>query len=93
MPLLTLCEQLPSEPTVDRVYILDPLVATGGTAIVSGALWLYETRSDLLNRCQTCVGMIKEWGIPLDKIKLLCVLGSKPGLDAIAKAWPELEIW
>ena len=66
--------KLPSDPTVDRVLILDPLIATGGTAI-------------------TCVNMIKEWGIPLEKIKLLSVLGSESGLQAIAKAWPELEIW
>lgn len=66
--------KLPSDPTVDRVFILDPLIATGGTAI-------------------TCVGMIKEWGIPLNKITLLSVLGSEPGLQAIAKAWPELDIW
>ncbi|UZJ55057.1 hypothetical protein CBS101457_004377 [Exobasidium rhododendri] len=66
--------KLPAEPTVDRVFILDPLVATGGTAIA-------------------CVGMIKDWGIPLDKIKLLCVLGSKPGLESVLKACPGLEIW
>jgi uracil phosphoribosyltransferase len=29
--------QLPAEPSADRVFILDPLVATGGTAIVSKA--------------------------------------------------------
>ncbi|PWN31805.1 putative uracil phosphoribosyltransferase [Meira miltonrushii] len=66
--------KLPSDPTVDRVFILDPLVATGGTAI-------------------TCVNMIKEWGIPIQKITLLSVLGSESGLQAIAKAWPELDIW
>lgn len=37
--------------------------------------------------------MIKDWGIPVEKIKLLCVLGSQPGLDAVQKAWPGLEIW
>lgn len=37
--------------------------------------------------------MIQDWGVPLDKITLLCVLGSKPGLDAVQRAWPALDIW
>jgi uracil phosphoribosyltransferase len=27
--------KLPSQPTVDMVYLLDPLVATGGTAVAA----------------------------------------------------------
>lgn len=66
--------KLPSEPSVDRVYILDPLIATGGTAI-------------------TCVRMINEWGIPLEKIRLLSILGSQTGLQSVQAAFPQLDIW
>lgn len=34
-PHLRISSQLPAEPNVDSVFILDPLIATGGTAIVS----------------------------------------------------------
>ncbi|CEH18860.1 armadillo beta-catenin plakoglobin [Ceraceosorus bombacis] len=66
--------KLPETPNVDEVLILDPLVATGGTAIV-------------------CVKMITDWGIPISKIRFLCVLGSEQGLNSLASACPGLNIW
>lgn len=93
--------QLPSETTVDRVVILDPLVATGGTSIVSYSLPIHRHNSlALLPSCshplstlQACVGMIKDWGIPIEKIQLICILASKTGLEAVSKAYPGLQIW
>jgi len=66
--------KLPSFPPVDAVFLLDPLVATGGTACAA-------------------LTMLLDWGIPLDKIKLLVVLGSEPGLKHIEERYPNLEIW
>ena len=66
--------KLPAEPTVDQVFILDPLIATGGTAVA-------------------CVQMIKDWGIPTEKIKFLCVLASEQGIKNVLEAVPGLEIW
>jgi len=66
--------KLPSDPPVDTVFVLDPLVATGGTACAA-------------------LAMIKEWGIPINKVKLLCVLASKPGLQHVQSEYPDLEIW
>ncbi|KAE8209736.1 hypothetical protein CF327_g6315 [Tilletia walkeri] len=66
--------KLPATPTVDRVLIVDPLVATGGTAIA-------------------CVQMIQDWGIPANKIKFLCLLGSEQGIKALLEACPGVEIW
>ncbi|KZS94092.1 uracil phosphoribosyltransferase [Sistotremastrum niveocremeum HHB9708] len=66
--------KLPSSPTVDTVFLLDPLIATGGTACAA-------------------LTMIIDWGIPVKNIKLLAVLGSKPGLDHVQDEFPELEIW
>ncbi|EPQ31280.1 uncharacterized protein PFL1_01465 [Pseudozyma flocculosa PF-1] len=66
--------KLPATPTVDRVLILDPLIATGGTAIA-------------------CVQMIRDWGVPVDKIQFLCVLASETGVNNLLKAVPGLELW
>ncbi|KAG9317613.1 uracil phosphoribosyltransferase-domain-containing protein [Chiua virens] len=66
--------KLPSTPAVDAVFLLDPLVATGGTACAA-------------------LAMLLDWGIPLNKIKLLVVLGSEPGLRNIEENYPDLEIW
>ncbi|KDQ29196.1 hypothetical protein PLEOSDRAFT_1089042 [Pleurotus ostreatus PC15] len=66
--------KLPSHPTVERVFILDPLIATGGTACAA-------------------MTMIVDWGIPVNKVKLLCVLASEEGLKQVQTQFPELEIW
>ncbi|KAF5393953.1 hypothetical protein D9757_000144 [Collybiopsis confluens] len=64
--------KLPPFPPVDIVYLLDPLIATGGTAVAA-------------------LGMIVDWGIPAEKIKLLCVLASEKGLNNVQTLFPELE--
>ncbi|KAF9075976.1 armadillo/beta-catenin/plakoglobin [Rhodocollybia butyracea] len=66
--------KLPEPPAVDMVYLLDPLIATGGTATAA-------------------LTMIHDWGIPVEKIKLLCVLASQEGLRNVQKEFPRLEIW
>jgi len=66
--------KLPSEVTVDTCFLLDPLVATGGTAIAA-------------------LHMLLDWGIKIQNIKLLVVLGSEVGLKTVKDTFPELEIW
>jgi len=66
--------KLPSEPNVDQVFLLDPLLATGGTV-------------------REALNMIKDWGYPTSKVKLLVILASKPGLEDVQKEFPEVEIW
>ncbi|KAJ3862991.1 armadillo/beta-catenin/plakoglobin [Lentinula novae-zelandiae] len=66
--------KLPAQPPIDIVYLLDPLIATGGTAVAA-------------------LTMIVDWGIPVDKIKLLCVLASQEGLKNVQSGFPGLEIW
>jgi len=66
--------KLPQSPPVDMVFLLDPLIATGGTACAA-------------------LAMIEDWGIPANKVKLLCVLGSQEGLASVQSQYPELEIW
>jgi len=66
--------KLPPLPPVDQVFILDPLIATGGTACAA-------------------LSMILDWGIPVENIKLLCVLASEDGLNHVQGSYPDLEIW
>ncbi|KAI0265154.1 armadillo/beta-catenin/plakoglobin [Gloeopeniophorella convolvens] len=66
--------KLPASPPVDLVYLLDPLIATGGTATAA-------------------LHMITDWGIPVNKIKLLCILASDDGLKNVFKQFPGIEIW
>jgi len=66
--------KLPPVPPVEQVILLDPLIATGGTACAA-------------------LAMILDWGIPISKIKLLCVLASQTGISHVQSEHPELEIW
>ncbi|KAF7790873.1 hypothetical protein EIP86_001831 [Pleurotus ostreatoroseus] len=66
--------KLPPVPTVDTVFLLDPLIATGGTACAA-------------------MHMILDWGIPVNQIKLLCVLASQDGLKHVQEEYPGLEVW
>ncbi|OJT13731.1 Uracil phosphoribosyltransferase [Trametes pubescens] len=66
--------KLPPNPTVDQVFLLDPLIATGGTACAA-------------------MHMLIEWGISVNKIKLLCVLSSQDGLNRVQAEFPGVEIW
>ncbi|KAL9712827.1 hypothetical protein Ac2012v2_004065 [Leucoagaricus gongylophorus] len=66
--------KLPPSPPCDQIFLLDPLIATGGTAIAA-------------------LTMVVEWGIPINKIKLLSILASEEGLGNIHAEYPQLEIW
>jgi len=66
--------KLPKNPDCDIVFILDPLVATGGTAIAA-------------------VNLLLDWGMPISKIKMLCVIASMPGLERLLRECPGLEVW
>ncbi|KAH9998390.1 UDP-N-acetylglucosamine 1-carboxyvinyltransferase [Russula vinacea] len=66
--------KLPPSPPIDLVFLLDPLIATGGTATAA-------------------LHMITDWGIPLNKIKLLCILASSEGLKHLSEQFPGIEIW
>ncbi|KAI0291703.1 armadillo beta-catenin plakoglobin [Russula brevipes] len=66
--------KLPASPPIDLVFLLDPLIATGGTATAA-------------------LHMVTDWGIPINKIKLLCILGSEQGLKHLSDQFPGIEIW
>lgn len=37
--------------------------------------------------------MILDWGVPVEKIKFLCVLASQKGLEHVVQSVPGLELW
>ncbi|GAA6006568.1 uncharacterized protein JCM10292_005991 [Rhodotorula paludigena] len=67
-------QKLPKNVTVDTLYLLDPLVATGGTA-------------------SAAISILLDWGLDISQIKLVSILGSKPGLQKVADEHPGLQIY
>lgn len=66
-------QKLPQSPQVDTVFLLDPVLATGGTAIAA-------------------CNMLLNAGIPIENIKLITILASMPGLQAVIKDCRGLQI-
>jgi len=91
--------KLPANPAVDMVYLLDPLIATGGTAcaalnmIVGPSLFQSDDPSTPPLTPPRFPPYYPEWGIPASKIRLLCVLASQTGLDEVRSQFPDLNIW
>lgn len=82
--------KLPAQPPVDIVYLLDPLIATGGTAVAAltmivdwGIPGIFLLFADL--PASHIVSSV-------DKIKLLCVLASQEGLKNVQSGFPGLEV-
>ncbi|KAJ3050904.1 hypothetical protein HK097_008115 [Rhizophlyctis rosea] len=64
--------KLPSECTIDLGYVLDPMIATAGTAIAA-------------------VNILKDWG--LKRIKFIAIVASREGIESLAKAHPDIDIY
>lgn len=83
--------KLPSEVTVDLCFLLDPLIATGGTA--SAALqMLLDWGLPSEYGSHSSVFFLLNIYVIVNKIKLLAVLGSETGLKKIAEEFPDLEV-
>jgi uracil phosphoribosyltransferase len=63
--------KLPSVCNVEQGIILDPMIATAGTATAA-------------------INILKEWGVR--KIKLVAIIASKQGLQALQESHPDVEI-
>jgi uracil phosphoribosyltransferase len=63
--------KLPDSATVDLCLILDPMLATGGSATAA-------------------IEVLKKWGAV--RIKLVNLIASPEGVDAVTKAHPDVEI-
>ena len=73
------------------MYLLDPLIATGGTA--SAALqMLVDWGMPGASGHGSVVASALTDRFPVNKIKLLCVLASQTGLDRVRSEYPELEV-
>lgn len=84
--------KLPESPPVDLIYILDPLIATGGTA--TAALHMIKDWGipgicipfSVSNWCPTILPF------SASKIKLLCILASEVGLKRVQTLFPDIEV-
>lgn len=93
-------QKLPPTPTVETLYLLDPLIATGGTAVAAISILVSRrtfapvhnpTGELILSSVCRCAQL--DWGLEISQIKVLSILGSKPGLTRVAEAYPGLEIY
>lgn len=84
--------KLPPSPPVDKVFLLDPLIATGGTACAALAMIVDWGISGKGLMCFTRVGGWLCVRYAVKDIKLLCVLASKEGLNHVQAEFPELEV-
>ncbi|KAH8555720.1 uracil phosphoribosyltransferase-domain-containing protein [Umbelopsis sp. PMI_123] len=66
--------KLPSTPNVNSCIVLDPMIATGNTAIAA-------------------VHILKEWGIPGEKIRFMGLLASRQGVENLLQAHPDISIY
>jgi uracil phosphoribosyltransferase len=65
--------KLPKSVTADIVYILDPMIATGGTVVAA-------------------LGMLTEWGLREEQVRVVSVLGSRRGVEHILKEYPGVQV-
>ena len=65
--------RLPQTINVDRIFILDPMVATGNTALAA-------------------MKMMKEWGLGMDKVCFLGIIGSRKALEGLEGKYPDVHV-
>ncbi len=64
-------QKLPKSDPVDIAFVLDPMLATGGSATHT-------------------IALLKRWGVR--NVKMVSLLAAPEGVDALSKAWPDVEI-
>ena len=64
--------KLPPEDACDVGFVLDPMLATGGSVV-------------------SAIEALKRWGCP--DIRVLSVIASKPGVERLRSAFPEVRIF
>lgn len=64
--------KIPRTDPVDVALVLDPMLATGGSAVAA-------------------LAMLRDWGVP--RIKLLSLIAARPGLEEVARRFPQTEIF
>ena len=85
--------KLPSDVTVNLCYLLDPLVATGGTAIAALQMLLDWGLPSKFSLCFSSGFPVTNDPVPLvQNVKLLAVLASESGLKRIVEEYPDLEV-
>jgi hypothetical protein len=44
------------------------------------------------NTIIAALSTLKEWGVPMSHTKVVCVLGSRQGIERVATEFPEVEV-
>jgi uracil phosphoribosyltransferase len=44
------------------------------------------------NTCIAALANLEEWGMDMSKVKVISVLGSKQGVERVARERPEVEV-
>ncbi|KAF5641678.1 uracil phosphoribosyltransferase [Fusarium sp. NRRL 25303] len=73
-------------PNLKRGYLLDPLLATGGTAEAAISIVKYIVSFRRLE-AKVLIHLHRDWG--LEKVTFVSLLGSKNGLSRVSSIWPE----
>ncbi len=72
------------------IYLLDPLIATGGTAVAAMNMILDWGVPGAWSSARTISRV--SFRATVTRIKLLCVLASQDGLKHVQTEFPELEV-
>ena len=84
--------KLPKQPNVDQVFLLDPLIATGGTVCAALNMikdWGYPSKCKNESMDQHHDPQLHNLA---NRVKLLSVLASRVGLDTVQEEFPEVEV-
>jgi uracil phosphoribosyltransferase len=81
--------KLPPSPPIDMVFLLDPLIATGGTACAALSMIVDWGIQGMFGVIPLCFRFIS---VEVRNIKLLCVLASREGLKHVQAEYPDLEV-
>jgi uracil phosphoribosyltransferase len=84
--------KLPPSPPIDQVFLLDPLIATGGTACAALGMivdWGISGMFPLFRKLAP-TGLCPY--LTVKNVKLLCILASDVGLKHVQTAYPDLEV-
>ena len=66
--------KLPLDCAEREVFLIDPMLATGGTAAAA-------------------VSFLKEKGVPIHKIKFLCLIACPEGVKRLQSEYPDVDIY
>ncbi|KAJ9092445.1 hypothetical protein QFC21_006827 [Naganishia friedmannii] len=65
----------------------------GLVPILRAGIGMTDAMIATANTIIAALSTLKDWGVPMSHIKVVCVLGSKQGIERVATEFPEVEVW